>query len=870
MFTFLTGSSEGNNNNNNENKEGNENNGNNENIEDAIHTEDSINGQTYEKKDDKNGSSDDNESDEDNSDNGTSDEQTDGDISGILDDNGKEKGKEKESNVKKTKKRSRNTFEEASPQDSDDCDEVMGQSEGPNRKKKCNNKGMSINVFSRIWNGQLLVLEKNPSIQDCNTLLYGTTMVKVTYDRNMNDRIIFMLPNLNMHNNGFISPQQQIEINKVLRKIANGKDMTWKLNGIKNALDIIRKMKNYIPINDRSIFNVMKADIHFRHIDIMENEIIFELNWREMNDLHPKWHLCLYQELCENSIFSEMESVIINKKFENVKEKEEYVKEKRDKKSRHKEKEHEQIFIIRKIPTTITTTCAKMEQNAEIEKLLKELLNEYDIIPSQQIKKIIFMRSKPRNSKIDVSRINHNAKLIIRGNFDMTDIVGKEYDMLIGKIKIDKFLTPMDKQFHKSHPLIAVMERCYQCNCLNHPRSGKNGCKYRKEHIKKEIKRLIESGIQDRSEEMKKALRVFKPPTICRKCSSLVDSHFERDCKNKMKCLNCGKEGDHRTIDYELCERAHFNASKITEFCILKYGEKYTIDMIKKDYPRGINIKVAINGIEYYKAKQMGKEKEYNENKRKEKKMHQQDKIIKKMYDFSKSMVEYMAKENKKTDWPDLMETLNTELDLENIPNQERIENEIENKENNSDDVNDEKQEEKDTIVQTHGMAQQEIRNNENSNSNGSNNVSIFEQNKKEMNMTEKTLEMIKGIKSKIYSDFKKENNIGNEIKIGDNAGNRRKDNAKRINKYDMYDKLNNFNIDELDLEVIHGYKSIDERNKGDENIPSLKIGNKRYKASKLQRRVKSDGSVVASGSDDYNKNEMGSMENVNGKRQQL
>ena len=154
-------------------------------------------------------------------------------------------------------------------------------------------------------------LEKNASIQDCNTLLYGTTMVKVNYNRNMNDRIIFMLPNLNMHNNGFISAPQQNEINKVLNKIANGKEMTWKLNGVKNALDIIRKMKNYTPINDRSIFNLMKADIHFRHIDIMENEIIFELNWREMNELHPKWHLCLYQELCENSIFSEMESVAI-------------------------------------------------------------------------------------------------------------------------------------------------------------------------------------------------------------------------------------------------------------------------------------------------------------------------------------------------------------------------------------------------------------------------------------------------------------------------------------------------------------------------------------------------------------------------------
>ena len=78
----------------------------------------------------------------------------------------------------------------------------------------------------------------------------------------MNDRIIFMLPNLNMCNYGLISSQQQDEINIALNKVANGIDMTWKSNGVKNALDIIRKLRNYTPINDRSIFKLMKSDIH--------------------------------------------------------------------------------------------------------------------------------------------------------------------------------------------------------------------------------------------------------------------------------------------------------------------------------------------------------------------------------------------------------------------------------------------------------------------------------------------------------------------------------------------------------------------------------------------------------------------------------
>ena len=304
--------------------------------------------------------------------------------------------------------------------------------------------------------------------------------------------------------------------------------------------------------------------------------------------------------------------------------------------------------------------------------------------------------------------------------------------------------------------------------------------------------------------------------------------------------------------------------------------------MIRKDFPRGINIKVALNGIKFLKAKQQGKEKEFLENQRKERKLNNQEKIKKRMYEFSKSMVEYIDKKDKITNWPDLMDTLNNELDLDNMPNQDGIRNEANQVE--------EKQEEKDVIIQTNSIGSvnrngssdsngnenvnNNINNINNGNSNNNNNnnahdISIFEQSKKEIDYTMKTMEMIKGIKSKIYNDFKKENEIDSEVRIGKE---KKKSNGKsnRINKYDMYDKLSNFDLDKLDLGGIHGYRPIEARNNGIENIPSLRIGNRNNEASILQRRSDMNGRKIANGSSDFDENELGSMTNVSRRKHDL
>ena len=81
---------------------------------------------------------------------------------------------------------------------------------------------------------------------------------------------------------------------------------------------------------------------------------------------------------------------------------------------------------------------------------------------------------------------------------------------------------------------------------------------------------------------------------------------------------------------------------------------------------------------------------------------------------------------------------------------------------------------------------------------------------------------------------------------------------------------MSNFNLDDLDLGGIHGYQSINERNNGNENVPDSRIGNKKHRISKLQRRMKADGSTMAIGSDDFGKDSLSEMNNVNRRGQQL
>ena len=165
-------------------------------------------------------------------------------------------------------------------------------------------KGKEQVEFVRIWNGHLIRLNENSNERDWKTLLLGTPMVKTVYDVNINDKIVFCLPNHNLCKLNMITKQQQIEINKVLDKMSNGRDMYWTSVGIKNAMGIISKLENYSPIDGKSILKQMVMNKHIKHIDLMDNEIIFELDWKEMNDLCVVWQAYLQKEFEMNAVFN--------------------------------------------------------------------------------------------------------------------------------------------------------------------------------------------------------------------------------------------------------------------------------------------------------------------------------------------------------------------------------------------------------------------------------------------------------------------------------------------------------------------------------------------------------------------------------------
>ena len=136
---------------------------------------------------------------------------------------------------------------------------------------------------------------------------------------------------------------------------------------------------------------------HIKHIDIMDYEIIFELNWKAMIELSQNWLFYLIREFESNAVFSEFESVVVNKKFKTIQIQEKYTKEKREKNKKEKKIEREQIFMIKKIPTVITTKKTVLKKNEEIEKAIKKMLIKRDLVPEAYIKKIIFIKTNIQN-----------------------------------------------------------------------------------------------------------------------------------------------------------------------------------------------------------------------------------------------------------------------------------------------------------------------------------------------------------------------------------------------------------------------------------------------------------------------------------------
>ena len=140
----------------------------------------------------------------------------------------------------------------------------------------------------------------------------------VTYDKTTLNKIEFMLPNDKMASLKLVTTQQQVEINNSVKRYTNGKNyIDWSMVGVINALNIIRAIKRQQKLLKDSYFNKMKADMHFNHIDILENSIVFELDGTEMCKLNSQWEIEIANEFKKYKMFHNFESVIINRKNKN-------------------------------------------------------------------------------------------------------------------------------------------------------------------------------------------------------------------------------------------------------------------------------------------------------------------------------------------------------------------------------------------------------------------------------------------------------------------------------------------------------------------------------------------------------------------------
>ena len=100
-----------------------------------------------------------------------------------------------------------------------------------------------------------------------------------------------------------------------------------------------------------------------------------------------------------------------------------------------------------------------MRKKDESEKLIKKILIKKEIVPETNIKNVSFIDVNIKNEKIDKIKIEHNAKLIITGEYEMNSKIGVKLDFQFGEIIIEKFLTKLDRIWGSAHPMILIAQR---------------------------------------------------------------------------------------------------------------------------------------------------------------------------------------------------------------------------------------------------------------------------------------------------------------------------------------------------------------------------------------------------------------------------
>ena len=151
--------------------------------------------------------------------------------------------------------------------------------------------------------------------EDAEYMFGKTAGVVLNLDDNESDKIRFMLPNGHLYKYKLVNIMQQIQINEKIRSYTNGKKwIEWSMLGIKNVKDVVQRFEEYRDEFQNTFFNKMKIGEHIKDIEILGNEIIFNLDGSRMKKLNLEWEYKIVNELMQYCVLHNFEIVIVNKK----------------------------------------------------------------------------------------------------------------------------------------------------------------------------------------------------------------------------------------------------------------------------------------------------------------------------------------------------------------------------------------------------------------------------------------------------------------------------------------------------------------------------------------------------------------------------
>ena len=401
---------------------------------------------------------------------------------------------------------------------------------------------------------------------------------------NVRDKLIALLPSDPEFLENVKNDNEE-DYNNMLAAIAQwelktGTKLNWDALGIKNRISVGSIMEDIGKENPNTIISNINSK-NITRMDFGKTRIEFGLKamWRIDED----WNVTMEKELLDEEtilIHEIVSAKIIKKNFKGKKK-----GNKKEKVNKKEKRYSDKKIVLSEIPPELTTDSnGKLLDKKIIDKNIKEFMvnigfKEDDIIM------IIFRENK--FNKIDKKDVKHRATVILDEYFNVAQFETKAtLSGIFNTLTIERQKSFIYRKHIKIHKPGALVTQCDKCHQFGHFTHECGFYRYKKDQLKQELEK------QNATQEViKDKLKKFKLPTICFKCGDKDNPHMAKDCKNKSKCINCHGD-DHNAKEFGKCNKFHDMAHRIEKFLIVKYGESYETKWLKiiQDYPMGLRL----------------------------------------------------------------------------------------------------------------------------------------------------------------------------------------------------------------------------------------------------------------------------------------